>query len=1034
VFPISCDPFVKAIIDFTELERKRQIEEELVQSLLDDMKAYRLRRRCRIELVPTSSYGAPLNTVPTPGSKTSAGPRFRNVRKFCSRMKRRLLAGASSDAPPLDFRQYFRELFLSCGRIRYDNQNVMDYWQNTANLPEQKTTQGHTHAQAANARTRAARLVDTMALQLGKSNYVVSSCRRENELNPTFHGYYIDKDLQHNRRRDSIPSDAIIKMIDVDYYIKWSDWACAPRPVVAYTFSPKTVCHDGPEFSYALSSDDAVRYQVNGGTTYEHKLWDYSNDFLAVRTPLRLLNGWRPNFRLPRDVVYAVNSKRVDEYHNLVLLNPVYSILAYKPSFWPGGLHHLSRRRFKYGNGVMNSFRDDEGVKTSVGTCADGYAVTAVTVDRKTYEALRLRFPETKKPCISSVERHLKAVGIDDPVDEAPVMFSILKHTTASLPQTVVDRPGTFSPPYKPSSYVAVGGFVSEEGTEIGRQLTCPLVTHPDVFPRVSVNNDLLTVQKRILAPRNNKVPPARFEKYAAEFVGMLVTKRHCGYPYSIEDVRDRQNRPAQRGRSDAVVNWASNPSGKPISVSAFMKREPYPKAGAPRNISTVPTEHNLHLSAFTYAFKEQVLRQQPWYVPGMAPREVAERIAEICRASLVAETDFTTMDGSIPEWLKKFVTIPAYQAWVTNEYANILTKVLQAEHRANAVTSNGVAYNVEFSQLSGSPGTTDCNSLANAFITYCALREMGYSPQEAYSRLGAYGGDDGVSRDVDPVVLTNTATLLGMKLKCIPVRNGACSFYGRVFFNADCGQIGSIQDPERTWRKLHLSTAPADVSDKRALANRTFGYLTLDPAAPVTSDWCRKVRELTGITGGEVTRYDSYHAWLQVSEGHEGWPQMPRDLAFEAIAWRLDRDEAEVRDLADSILNAKKMTDLEELWDNPVPPNPFTVDMDGEIFRGSDPEPIVDLPPGPAQHVNTEHRRGAPSGHLIVMGNNRVGTNDSPSRIPRLIDGPRRSRPALPRVGVSSRQPRPPAAPAEGIRQNPRRATKRRATRKPPK
>ncbi len=149
---------------------------------------------------------------------------------------------------------------------------------------------------------------------------------------------------------------------------------------------------------------------------------------------------------------------------------------------------------------------------------------------------------------------------------------------------------------------------------------------------------------------------------------------------------------------------------------------------------------------------------------------------------------------------------------------------------------------------------------------------------------------------------------------------DGHVTFLGRVFYGAGAGELGSIQDPLRTWRKLHLSFAPPHVSDGQALANRAVGYLTLDPGAPVVSDWCRKVLRFVHEQG-EIDRDSPYFAWLSnVHPEMDGWPQLARERAYDAISWRENIPVDDVRQLVYRIGKANSLSELGNLYNNDGP------------------------------------------------------------------------------------------------------------------
>jgi len=809
---------------------------------------------------------------------------------------------------------------------RYDNSDVKEHWQKRAQLNVSNKTSGHSHGTCAQERTAAACLIDDMAHQLGRKTYVVSACHRERSENPTYHGWYIDKDLIFQSRRDDIPRDAIVKMVDVDYYVDWSVWARHARPIALYTFVPRDVRFSNAEYSYALTPR-GVQMHVNGGTTYVHQLWNYSNDFISITT-----RWWKK-------VVYSVSVKRVGDHHRLVLLTPVYSVRFFGHQF-PST--PLSRMDFTFGtNGVLHTYRTTEGDVVSAGLLSSGCAVTSTTLGVDVLEAIRLRLLYSKHPTIGDVERYLRTEGDERAAINAPPLFAILTGGLRVPRSTPTDMPGSFNP----QRYMILpkGGTVCDDGKPLGRALCPPIVTNPDFIPLRCTNNDVATVAVRVEEPKNHRTPVAKFERYAQEFIDLLVPINGKGCRLNIDDVIELQARPTQRGRSEKVEHWLVPPG--PIRVQAFMKGESYGKPAAPRNISTVPTDHTLQLSAYTYAFKRDVLYPLGWYSPGKKPADIAARLGELASSHpFLVETDFTTFDGTKSKWLCDHVVTPMYLRWVAPENREDLKSLLEGEQRAKATTAMGVCYSTAYTTLSGSPITTDGNSCINAFVSYAAARNT-MTPKMAWASLGSYAGDDGMST-TSPSSIQYVAKELGLKLKC-ETRQGNFTYLGRLFYQADSGNIGSVQDPERTWRKLHLSFAPRSVPDDVALANRAAGYLALDPKAPVTSDWCKAVMRITGIKG-VVTIDAPYYAYCAAADRQfGGWPQMPPDLAFEAIGWRLNRSPSEVRELSDRIRCATSLADFDSLWSNPEPETPFTVVVDGQVRKGRAECLQVDSMPG---------------------------------------------------------------------------------------
>jgi len=557
-------------------------------------------------------------------------------------------------------------------------------------------------------------------------------------------------------------------------------------------------------------------------------------------------------------------------------------------------------------------YRSPKGDLISLGLNTYGVAESSATIPCELWTAIKIRIANSKHPNISDVERYLRHERIDTAPVDAPALFEIAKQQIQAPPPAPSGGAGHL----QPLRYQHASPLVSEDGKEIGRAVAPSLVTKPDLVPNRSYNNDYASVTGRVTKVLNDVTPPTRYLTYAKQFVDEVIgDKKGVGAPLEIQEVVELQSRPTQRGRSDKVLQWIGAIS--PVSVRAFMKGESYQKPGDPRNISTVGAEHTLQLSAYTYAFKRDVLYRQPWYMPGKKPAQIADRIVTLARSfRVLSETDYSRLDGTVSRWLRTHVERASYLAWVAERFKTELSSLLQAEINPRACTSNGLAYEPESSVLSGSPLTTDSNTNTCTFVAYCAGREAGLNHQKAFDLLGAAAGDDGVS-PIKAVYLERAAGHLGLTLKCIRREDGHVNFLGRVFYDAGAGGNGSIQDPLRTWRKLHLSFAPPTISDGQALANRAVGYLSLDPAVPVVSDWCRAVLRFVRQEGF-IDRDSPYFVWLR-NQCPElgGWPQLSRERAYEAISWREDIPVCEIKSLVCRIQAATSLAELDSLHDN---------------------------------------------------------------------------------------------------------------------
>jgi hypothetical protein len=521
-----------------------------------------------------------------------------------------------------------------------------------------------------------------------------------------------------------------------------------------------------------------------------------------------------------------------------------------------------------------------------------------VSIQGDTFQSLKVRLATVTKPKISDVERLLRVDGVESPAKTAALLFPLLSAGDYSLSCTTSK--------IKCEGFQSIGPLATEDGKPGGRQIAPSIVTEPALFPMNSVNNDVASVHGRVKKVANNKCPPKKYYEWANEFIHMLVPESHIGTPLTHEEVIEIQNRPSQRNRSALVECSLTETSFN--SVSAFMKKEAYGSTNDPRNISQVSTTHTINLSAYTYAFKNDVLKNLGWYGPGKTPLEVHERLAELCADGTICR-DYSRFDGTISEFLQTLVVRPAYLRWCNAGDRTMLQQLLIEEDRAKAVTANGIKYDPGFSRKSGSPVTTDANTLINAFNAYCALRLLGYSKEEAWKALGLYCGDDGVDKKVKFLseAFEEVARDLGLLIKSHETKPGEDVPYCGRLFSDPCSGTTSIQDPMRTLQKIHLSSAPESVPDKIAACNKAAGYVVTDANTPIVGAWCKKV--VSFAPDNDFTRQTREEQWKM----NASWPQDSPDDCLRMFCDVLNLTSGDVADIEAAIEAATSLETLPE-------------------------------------------------------------------------------------------------------------------------
>jgi len=308
-------------------------------------------------------------------------------------------------------------------------------------------------------------------------------------------------------------------------------------------------------------------------------------------------------------------------------------------------------------------------------------------------------------------------------------------------------------------------------------------------------------------------------------------------YPVDLEQVYERQNRPSQR----AIIQKAELGTGSATDerVDTFLKAEAYGEPKDPRIITTIPGENKIHYSTYVYAFSASVMQEQHWYAFGKEPSEISGMVAAIAEDARrhIANTDLSRMDGRVYVIPRQMEEMAMLRAFASSEHPRML-ELMKTQHHRKAKTPHGVKYDTEWSRLSGSPETADFNSADNAMMNYYGFRLQGLSPEEAYDALGVYGGDDGLTADIDPQCLKQACERVGQVLDISVVTRGETGvnflsrYYGPDVWNGDAN---SICDIPRQLIKMHTTVGlTGNITPMMKLQAKALSYFLTDENTPI--------------------------------------------------------------------------------------------------------------------------------------------------------------------------------------------------------
>jgi len=738
--------------------------------------------------------------------------------------------------------------------------------------------EAHTHPQSAILRSAMASFMADLAVKVGYKPYHVSCAKSDNYQGSRY--FYNPKDLTIPYKNDKIEENTALIFTDVDYYADMPTWLTLMKPILIYTLVPTKMSNRTKEYSYHFEKNMLV-YNVKGGATYKHKLWVYEGDTLSFEH-----NG---DF-----YTYHVDQRTVpeDPDHRYICLIPAAKI-SYPHSILMTATGNL--KRFRNKGYLYDPITDTVSIET-----ASQYH--SVELKGLVYNAIKERMAnKTSPPIIADIERILQTSKTPEAGLIAPLLFNAMG---MKLERNVVYTSSMVSN-FHP---IVEGAMTNEDGAPMGENASSNLVYPGAAYPTNSQASDIATVRGRVDKPRNNKTPPSYYKSHANDFLSQLIRKDRVGTPWQVHQVEKEQDKVAQKARTEAIKHTVCIDSTN--TIKSFVKSEAYSTANDPRNISTMSHETTLMMSCFTYPFKEQILKTMPFYSPGMTPDQITERLKELTTKEGVLLTDYSRFDGSISEWLQQYIVRAAYNRWLTYDQSGEFDKWWAKVFTKKGVTKNGVHYDAGWGTRSGSPITTDGNTMINAFIMYVALRKSGLNIRQAFNSLGLYCGDDGytMNRNNLKYCLEETVKELGLGVEVEVRKTGPYPYCGRLFLSPDITP-DSFQDLKRTLPKLHLVSRGPETIEQR-LTNKAAGYLVTDPKTPLLSDWAKKVIELTKLTPKHLTGEEQYKM-------NHPWPQTDSELLTEGVCNQLDFTSIELNQMINSIKSTTSLTDFPVLMEN---------------------------------------------------------------------------------------------------------------------
>lgn len=709
-------------------------------------------------------------------------------------------------------------LWLTSHRLGYSSLRT-DFMKRT--LAPARKSDTNPHAESAASRSSADNFVHEFSTAHGLHVHSVSSSPKDawNGVQGSRY-YYFEKDLRMEFRNDAVPDNALIKMVDVDFYLEKDtlhDYIMASRAMMMYTIIPEHLSQTSESGIFTVSSTGEMTETHAGSTPYTHVLWDWRRDYITC-TKLTWY-GYGSKF-----VHCYVDYRKVSENRFLVLITPVTQggFLAALIWYITGQTRPLARWTPIHVNGV-NILPRHDGVIVALPNARTEHFLTNTQYSELLY-AKKVTSPDVQR--IARVETGYELAHI----------MSLLQTQQITLPPMVFNS-------RDPRDYkVEYTDVFDGQKSRVKCQNAFPPIIDAAFVPTSSKSNDLDCLEHRLFSLQKEIRPvPHKYYPMIDEFSEQVIPTPGSLHPISFADVYEESSTAQVLKYENAMREPPGNKN------KAFQKSESYPEIKPARNISAVDPKHVVRLSRFTRPYTAFLKANTQWYTFGRTPPEMAEDVRQIMAdthlGSLV-EGDFSRYDGRQSTFLVDLnlaIMLRLFHPMYHDEIRELRYELSYAMF----TTEYGIKYSTSDSQKSGSASTSCDNTVDHAFCQYAHFRNLQFTTMHAYKRIGMCAGDDGLLRTPNPEDYENTCKDLNLVLKSKVLAPGdRVSFLGRIWSNWDSD--ASFFDPLRALSKLHFS----DNSDRKISRDllawrKCAGYFVTD-SGNFVGHIARKILEIT--------------------------------------------------------------------------------------------------------------------------------------------------------------------------------------------
>jgi hypothetical protein len=770
--------------------------------------------------------------------------------------------------------------------------------------------------------------------------------------------YYWPKDLQVK----SVPAHpdrplSLQTMSDVDFHLDMArELVLSDGPTVIYTITPETAARNDGEVSFCfkrVGEQHQLCWATGGADAYEHEIWDYRHDNITVTTapwsPLEWFRWLRhgedvyvkfPEMERPAwgaRAYYLVDRKRVAQDRSVILFTLVRKfsgLAAFRAK--RSGIESHELERFKP---IQNINGEDYVVFDVINptghstprlrTIAKAGHYACATLPADAVDDAMLVVGRNEKSALSTMT-HLAARETPDP-EQRRTNLNIIHSYAVATGAKQLNKAAVLlgTPLVRNYSWVASGEFLGDEVAKPSMKMIAQPVVAGAWIPLHSKGNVERAVEKRVIEVREDKPPKpsAQVLKRVRAFLEFLIPPEVAGtgIPAPASELWDKQSRPTQQH----ILRTGSEPFHVDSpNIHPMMKPESYGKDGDTRGIYPIQPGEKVAFSPYVMGLAEHV-KKFPWYAFGRPPVEIAERVASVAQeAETLLGSDASRMDGRWTEAAWNFIRQVLIRFYGREEgvaAVNLLNKLLNRKAKFWARTSlEPVVFRTLQMMLSGQPGTSLFNTLLNALINFLALMLDGFTAEEAWLRLGIYGGDDGLSADVTPESLVYAGRYFGQIMK-VDVWNRheplskPVEFLARHYTNEVwAGNPNSTCDLRRQIVKLNLSVGAPKIwgpepdhidFDEVRMTEKALSYALTDSNTPIIGEYVGRILELAGTSNAapQTRWWDQYDSSVQFPNHPNAW----LDSYNSHVLSQLGIDDAERKLLSQRLKDCKSVAEV---------------------------------------------------------------------------------------------------------------------------